>query len=287
MDYIICDGELYHHGIKGQKWGRRRYQNPDGSLTPAGVKRYSAATRAARGHGGPGVYVGNSRKLAGYKRDLEFLDKGGHLSYGVTKKRQELLDKRDRENLKKKIAEAEGKANRAAAKKQAKEEYSTAKKSANTEYRKATKNADDEYEKDMASKNLELAKVKKTYDVKDEEIKRYYDSEISKHKEAADAAKSELEFWDNPDSYFYKKAEAKYNESMKAVKDAETRRDAQLLANKYARDNANISVNEKFHDNSETAEAKKNAAYVQAGKDYVESVRSAKQTYKESKKRNR
>ena len=31
---------LQHHGIKGQKWGIRRYQNPDGSLTSQGVKRY-------------------------------------------------------------------------------------------------------------------------------------------------------------------------------------------------------------------------------------------------------
>lgn len=33
---IICNGELYHYGIKGQKWGIRRYQNKDGSLTDAG-----------------------------------------------------------------------------------------------------------------------------------------------------------------------------------------------------------------------------------------------------------
>lgn len=32
--------ELYHHGIKGMRWGVRRYQNKDGSLTPAGKKRY-------------------------------------------------------------------------------------------------------------------------------------------------------------------------------------------------------------------------------------------------------
>lgn len=32
--------ELKHFGIKGQKWGVRRYQNTDGSLTNAGKKRY-------------------------------------------------------------------------------------------------------------------------------------------------------------------------------------------------------------------------------------------------------
>ena len=37
----ICNGNaLYHHGIKGQKWGVRRFQNKDGSLTPAGKERY-------------------------------------------------------------------------------------------------------------------------------------------------------------------------------------------------------------------------------------------------------
>lgn len=41
--YPVSD-ELYHHGIKGQRWGIRRYQNPDGTLTLAGKARYGTSS---------------------------------------------------------------------------------------------------------------------------------------------------------------------------------------------------------------------------------------------------
>lgn len=37
--------ELNHHGIDGQKWGERRFQNPDGSLTPLGRLRYGVGKK--------------------------------------------------------------------------------------------------------------------------------------------------------------------------------------------------------------------------------------------------
>lgn len=40
------DPYLEHHGVKGMKWGVRRYQNPDGSLTEEGVYHYRALNAA-------------------------------------------------------------------------------------------------------------------------------------------------------------------------------------------------------------------------------------------------
>ena len=46
MDYfkfkeLMHSDEIRHHGVKGQRWGVRRFQNKDGSLTSAGLKKQS------------------------------------------------------------------------------------------------------------------------------------------------------------------------------------------------------------------------------------------------------
>jgi hypothetical protein len=115
-NYIVYNGELYHHGIKGQRWGVRRFQNPDGSLTAKGIKRISdnkyGANRFSK-------YDGTAKKQAklntsgSYKRALNNVEQGiSEEKRYLTKsydKTAKVKSKRDRINEKIKAAEESGK----------------------------------------------------------------------------------------------------------------------------------------------------------------------------------
>lgn len=55
IQYSVND--VHHHGIKGQKWGIRRYQNPDGTLTNEGRARYT------KGDAEHELGLGNKKRL--------------------------------------------------------------------------------------------------------------------------------------------------------------------------------------------------------------------------------
>lgn len=60
-DYILT-----HHGIKGQKWGVRRFQNPDGTRTAYGKRRYGSHLRKAADKTVDNVNAKSNYKLAKY-----------------------------------------------------------------------------------------------------------------------------------------------------------------------------------------------------------------------------
>lgn len=72
MTTYYYSSELYHHGVKGQKWGLRRFQNEDGSLTVAGREHYGygqaradrAKSEAASAHRLANIYVNAMNRKA-------------------------------------------------------------------------------------------------------------------------------------------------------------------------------------------------------------------------------
>ena len=80
MDY------LFHHGIKGQKWGVRRFENADGTLTEEGKKRYSALrTRKDVEHIFGSFSKKDKRLLDAGEDDSEYMSKEAH-AYWVAKR---------------------------------------------------------------------------------------------------------------------------------------------------------------------------------------------------------
>lgn len=81
------NNELEHHGILGQKWGVRRYQNSDGSLTPAGIKRYGT--------------VSNLRKVQKAQADAEArkIQAKADKKYGPKKKESSNKDEEESKEL--------------------------------------------------------------------------------------------------------------------------------------------------------------------------------------------
>lgn len=58
MSFEYYTEDLLHYGVPGQKWGRRRYQNTDGTLTAAGKERYSDSVKSVKNY----KYISGQRK---------------------------------------------------------------------------------------------------------------------------------------------------------------------------------------------------------------------------------
>ena len=85
------NNELNHHGIKGQKWGVRRYQNKDGSLTVKGRQRYSTEVMV------------ESKKLLDTAN--EAIGKGKNISNEIGKVAQKEFDKKYNKEIKRSLSE--------------------------------------------------------------------------------------------------------------------------------------------------------------------------------------
>lgn len=96
--------ELQHYGIKGQKKGRRRYQNPDGSLTPAGKLRY--LSQKAHSVRGSYIHVQDSSKSVSSGSGVK--TPGPNLSTGNGNRGKNIIGKTSSVSIQKKAGTTSG-----------------------------------------------------------------------------------------------------------------------------------------------------------------------------------
>jgi len=89
---VVHDDTLEHHGIKGQKWGVRRYQNEDGTRTAAGKKREQSRSNESahddynKAHSGKSVKDMSDAELRSHLNRLQMEKQYSQLTNSDTSK---------------------------------------------------------------------------------------------------------------------------------------------------------------------------------------------------------